>query len=619
MSWDFTFTVFTAAYNRPDTLARTYASLCAQSFRDFEWLIVDDGSPTDLRPLVESWQAEAGFPVRYLRQENQGKHAAHNRAVEAARGRFFLPLDDDDTCLPYALERLYYHWNTIPFSEQESFSAVTGLCIDQDGKLVGDRFPQDVLDSNTLEVHYRYRVRGEKWGFQRTDVLRRYPFPVLPGSSGYMPESVVWSQIARAYRTRYVNEVLRVFYQSRESVSAQARWNPDKMRRNAPGLIYHNRLILDDQIDYLRETPATFLRAAVHYTRFSLHDGRSLTQQARDLTHWRARGLWLAALPLGAALYVRDRRRQPGAPQPETRGTAVNNTVQQAFQNEVDRSERFAFGENWRNFLSVLDDDRIAEAERSLQKSLGLARLDGLRLLDAGSGSGLFSLAARRLGASVHSFDYDTSSVGCTQELRRRYFPDDPDWMVEQASVLDQDYLASLGQFDIVYSWGVLHHTGAMWQALANVAPLVKPGGSLFISLYNDQGSTSRLWRRLKRTYNQLPPRLRPAYTLAVMGPREARSFLISILRGHPGKYVDSWRNYKNSRGMSKWHDIVDWIGGYPFEVAKPEQVLDFYRTRGFNLVGLTTAGGGLGCNEYVFRLEAGGGAGQDGETAADA
>src|SRR2546423_3155910 len=164
-------------------------------------------------------------------------------------------------------------------------------------------------------------------------------------------------------------------------------------------------------------------------------------------------------------------------------------------------SDRFELGENWRRFLTLLNEERIQAAEKSLTSRLNLPTLKGKTFVDVGSGSCLFSLAAKRLGACVLSFDYDPKSVACTAELKRRYFPDDSEWRVEQGSALDEDYLTHLGTFDIVYSWGVLHHTGSMWKAVDNVVQLVKPGGILFIAIYNDQGIRSRLWRVLKKTY----------------------------------------------------------------------------------------------------------------------
>jgi 2-polyprenyl-3-methyl-5-hydroxy-6-metoxy-1,4-benzoquinol methylase len=263
---------------------------------------------------------------------------------------------------------------------------------------------------------------------------------------------------------------------------------------------------------------------------------------------------------------------------------------------------RFPFGENWRRFLEVLDDSRIREAELSLREWLGVEDLRGRRFLDVGCGSGLFSLAAYNLGAErVHSLDYDPSSVGCAQELRRRY-GDEERWTIERGDALDADYIGSLGEWDVVYSWGVLHHTGDMWKGLANVAPAVKPGGRLFIAIYNDQQLRSRIWRAIKKGYNALPPgRGRTAYAVAAWLPRESLSLGMSLATGHPIRYVKTWTQYKRSRGMSRWHDIIDWIGGYPFEVAKPEEIFEFYRDRGFRLDRLFTAGGGLGCNQFVF------------------
>lgn len=267
---------------------------------------------------------------------------------------------------------------------------------------------------------------------------------------------------------------------------------------------------------------------------------------------------------------------------------------------EIAEGNRFDFGDNWRRFLERLSEERIALAEQSLRQMLDVDTLSGQTFLDIGSGSGLFSLSARRLGAHVRSFDYDPMSVACTRELKRRYFSHDPRWTVELGSVLDPAYLKPLGQFDVVYSWGVLHHTGAMKDALVNVATLVKPGGRLFIAIYNDQGSTSRHWLKVKQAYNHLPAHLRwwilwPAF-LRLWGPTTVRD----LLKRRP---FETWRTYATGsvRGMTPWRDVVDWVGGLPFEVATPDVILAFFRDRGFQIQQLRTCDGGRGCNEFVF------------------
>lgn len=260
---------------------------------------------------------------------------------------------------------------------------------------------------------------------------------------------------------------------------------------------------------------------------------------------------------------------------------------------------RFGFGKNWANFLQCLDEERIQEAVQSLKAYLSVENLNGKTFLDIGSGSGLFSLAAYRLGATVKSFDYDEDSVSCTKYLRDTYAPDSS-WEVFQGSILDDGLISQLGTYDIIYSWGVLHHTGNMYKAFENAEKLVKIDGCLFISIYNDQGIPSQRWTYIKKKYNSsgfIGKKILEIYTLF---RQWTFTFLRDFMRsGNPFK---TWVNYsKNNRGMSAYYDLIDWVGGYPFEVAKPEEVFNYFKKRNFSLEYLKTCAGGVGCNEFVF------------------
>jgi glycosyltransferase involved in cell wall biosynthesis len=306
----YTFTVFTPTYNRAHTLPRVFESLTAQTFRDFEWLVVDDGSTDNTEQLVAEWRRTAPFPIRYIRQANQGKHVAHNRAVQEANGALFVSLDSDDACVPEALERLNLHWNSIAVEERGAFSAVTVLCRDQHGNLVGDPFPFDVFDANLAEITYRYKVRGEKWGFQRTDILRHHLF-TADTSRGTIPEGIIWLQIGMRYRMRFVNEVLRIYYIEGPSLS----------RGRSPELDAYGRHLfyvrtLNDHIGYLRVAPLQFFKAAVQFARASFHLGISVSSQSSELQSSPARVLWALSLPVAWLLWKRDTYASQGAAQP---------------------------------------------------------------------------------------------------------------------------------------------------------------------------------------------------------------------------------------------------------------------------------------------------------------
>ena len=306
MNYQFTFTVFTPTYNRAQTLHRVYDSLKLQTFHDFEWLIVDDGSTDDTKELVQKWIQEEKFPIRYIWQENQQKKGAFNHGVQKAQGELFLTLDSDDACVPEALEILIKYWNLIPLDQQDQFSAVTCLCKDQHGKLVGTKFPKDITDCDLHELRYKYKVKGEKWGFQRTEVLKQFPFPGVE-EKGHVPPGWLWNAISREYKTRFINEVLRIYYVNESDRSDQLS-KTTKTFKQFGGMLLASHTALNKDIHWFPYAPLEFLRTAIHYSRFCFHGQVGLVDQFKKLDNPLAKFLWVAMLPAGFIVYMRDKQ-----------------------------------------------------------------------------------------------------------------------------------------------------------------------------------------------------------------------------------------------------------------------------------------------------------------------
>lgn len=298
----YTFTVFTPTRNRASLLPHVYASLIAQSFRDFEWLVIDNDSADETPQLMAGWQQEDRIPITYIRHADRGLHVSFNRAVHEAAGSLFVNLDSDDRCQPHALERLLFHWNSIPVGHRCEYAGVTGLCIDQNGRLVGSPFPSAVLDSTPLEITYRHSVRGEKWGCIRTDLLRQHLHPVAEGYVGSMPSSLVWNAIGRTHRTRYVNETLHIFTSDLPSTLSR----PCDPSTNALGSVLQHRSLLDEDLRLARWAPLEYLRSASLYTRFAYHLGWTARRRIRELHRRTARVAVLLMWPLGRLLALRD-------------------------------------------------------------------------------------------------------------------------------------------------------------------------------------------------------------------------------------------------------------------------------------------------------------------------
>lgn len=295
-------TVHTPCLNGAKTLYRVYESLQAQTCRDFEWVVVDDGSTDASADVVNRYAQEASFPVALHRfPTRRGKPRADNQGVRLARGEFFLTADADDRFAPTALETFLRHWDAIPADHRSRFAGVTARCQDQDGRLLGAAFATSPLDIGLTDLYHRLHHRSEKWNFVRTDILRVHP---LPEVDYYVPESVVWHALGTRYLTRCINDVLRTYY-----VDAASSVSQTHVSRYANGFAYALLHTLNDRLGYFGADPLEFLRDFVFYGRYSRHAGRHFRQSLRDLRSPYAKAMYAALYPLSTAMVARDRWR----------------------------------------------------------------------------------------------------------------------------------------------------------------------------------------------------------------------------------------------------------------------------------------------------------------------
>lgn len=245
---------------------------------------------------MHKWQKEANFSIRYIWQENSGKYIALNNGIKEARGEFFINLDSDDYCAPFALEKLKYYWDSI--EKKEKFCGVTGLGVDNNGNLVGTKFPENIFDSNQLDIYYKYKIKGDKWGFHKTDILRKFSFPINKEEK-FMPESLILNRIALKYKTRYINEKLLIINYRSDGLSA----NSIKIRMNSPNnsVFYYKEFVNIMPVPFLWK-----IRNLINYSRFSFHARIKIIRQIKGINYIRIKIILIIVLPISFLFYLRD-------------------------------------------------------------------------------------------------------------------------------------------------------------------------------------------------------------------------------------------------------------------------------------------------------------------------
>ncbi|HHR6046028.1 TPA: glycosyltransferase family A protein [Providencia alcalifaciens] len=299
------FTVFTPTYNRADRLHRVYNSLKKQTFKDFEWLIIDDGSTDNTKEIIEKFFSEKIVNIRYFKQENGHKKIAFNNGVKKALGYFFIPADSDDTFDYNTLEIFKETYEKQDEELKTILCGVTCLCKDEQGNVIGNHYPYDDWAASVQEMRYKFRVVGEKWGCVKTSILRDYPFPEI---MGHVPENVVWSPIAKKYKSLFINKPLRTYFTNESDSITHTKFE----KENAHGAYLLAKTTIEHELNYFFYSPIIFIKSAANYTRFKLNISKSTSKNSSlrlEKNKFLGKLLITICSPIGFLLYLRDSKK----------------------------------------------------------------------------------------------------------------------------------------------------------------------------------------------------------------------------------------------------------------------------------------------------------------------
>lgn len=301
------FTVFTPTFNRRGILARVYISLQKQTYRNFEWVIIDDGSTDGTNEMVLQWQQEGNdFLINYQWQPNQGKHIAYNAVAKMARGSLFMSIDSDDEVFPIVLERLKSHWDNFTETERNTIAGISFLGLNQHGEQIGTKFPKDFQVTDLMGMYYLNKVLGDKGAMIQTRVLKMYPFPeniknMVVGESSFM------FKVAKDWKMCFINESLGIFWiegradsLSRQSTSTQ----------NYAGAQYVHQCFLNYNMRFFAKRPKLCMGEATRYAKLSFHLHKSIKEQAGALKPFGAKILWACFMPLGYFIFIMNKLRK---------------------------------------------------------------------------------------------------------------------------------------------------------------------------------------------------------------------------------------------------------------------------------------------------------------------